>query len=415
MPDVTEQNGKQQRALFVTSVLPVRNGAGIFQRAYRNLELVSDRFSVDLLLLARVDDDSRAGDLPVRRILRLSSPFADPPAWVARIPGGSMIWRFTRQLLEVRTIGRQPGYQSVIETIGAERYHLAFFFRLKTLPVLRQITASGALHCEYTIVDFDDIESKSKLRSLKYSRAALGWQKWISIWLDAQTARHRESAGLRLANEVWVSSEQDRNELLARPNIHADVLALPNTIHLPNRLGSGAGNLNILFVGLLDYFPNADAMTFFTSQAWPAVRAHFGPAVTLTIAGQAPPAAIRALDGQQGIRVTGWVDDLQPLYEAAGLVVVPIRFGGGTRIKILEAMAYGRLVVSTTVGCEGLDAGPGTELVVADSGGEIAAACIEYLANPGRRVPIEDAARRFVETRYGFDLALNLFRARRGN
>jgi glycosyltransferase involved in cell wall biosynthesis len=157
----------------------------------------------------------------------------------------------------------------------------------------------------------------------------------------------------------------------------------------------------LLFLGVLGYPPNSDGILWFIEEIWPSIRSA-SPAVRLRVAGHAPGPALMAANSLPGVRVEGRVEDVVPLYEEAGIVIVPLRAGGGTRLKILEAMALGRLVVSTTLGCEGLDVQPEEDLLIADSPAEFAAQVLRALGDPALRQRIAANARRQVESRYSW-------------
>ena len=123
---------------------------------------------------------------------------------------------------------------------------------------------------------------------------------------------------------------------------------------------------DIVFTGSMDWMPNEDAIRWFTAEILPLVRERV-PDVTLTVVGRNPPASIRQLgETDPRVRVTGSVPDVRPYIERAAAFVVPIRVGGGTRLKIFEAMAMERTVISTTVGAEGLPVRDGVDSIIAD-------------------------------------------------
>jgi glycosyltransferase involved in cell wall biosynthesis len=140
-------------------------------------------------------------------------------------------------------------------------------------------------------------------------------------------------------------------------------------------------------------------MLYFVRDILPVIRAQ-EPAVTLSIIGRSPTPAVRRLAEQAGIEVTGRVDDVRPHVAAGAVYVVPLRIGGGTRLKIFEAMAMGKAVVSTTIGAEGLPVTPGADIVIADQPDAFAGAVVRLLREPGERRRIESAARRLVVQRY---------------
>src|SRR5207237_3262310 len=131
----------------------------------------------------------------------------------------------------------------------------------------------------------------------------------------------------------------------------------------------------LVFTGSMDWLPNEDAMVHFCRETLPLIRAQ-EPAVKLSIVGRAPTAAVRKLTEGSVIEVTGRVDDVRPYLQQAAVYVVPLRIGGGTRLKIFEAMAMGRAVVSTTVGAEGLAVTDGQHLLLADGPANFARAVV---------------------------------------
>jgi glycosyltransferase involved in cell wall biosynthesis len=151
----------------------------------------------------------------------------------------------------------------------------------------------------------------------------------------------------------------------------------------------------------MDWHPNEDAVIYFVATILPRIRAEVRD-VTFSIVGRNPSARVRALTQHQGVEVTGTVDDVRPHIAAGAVYVVPLRAGSGTRLKIFEALAMARPVVSTTVGAEGLALEAGRQFVPADDPGEFADAVVALLRDPGRRLALGDAGRTLVETHYSW-------------
>ena len=160
---------------------------------------------------------------------------------------------------------------------------------------------------------------------------------------------------------------------------------------------------SLVFTGSMDWLPNQDAMTFFVNDVMPLL-ARTRPKVTLTIVGRKPSKDLSALARQNpAVRVTGRVDDVRPYMAKAAVYIVPIRIGGGTRLKIFEAMAMERPIVSTAVGAEGLPIENGRNMLLADSAEEFAGAIVSLLSNPDKARAIAAYAARQVRERYGWD------------
>jgi glycosyltransferase involved in cell wall biosynthesis len=166
----------------------------------------------------------------------------------------------------------------------------------------------------------------------------------------------------------------------------------------------------VAFVGSMDWMPNQDGVTWFVSKVWPKVMAAH-PRATFEIVGRNPPAAIRALATAPGVIVAGGVPDVRPHLAAAAVVVVPLLVGGGTRLKIYEAMATARPVVSTRIGAEGLPLVPGEHYLAADEPDAFADAVIQLLGDADRRRALGTAADRFVRERYGSEPVARQFDA----
>ena len=165
----------------------------------------------------------------------------------------------------------------------------------------------------------------------------------------------------------------------------------------------GRSRAGLVFVGSMDWLPNIDAMRFFCEQILPLIRRQ-SPGCTLSIVGREPSREIRALAERDSlIRVTGTVADVRPHLWNSALAVVPLRIGGGTRLKIYEAMAARVPVISTTIGAEGLDIHPPTDSRIADAPADFAAQCVELLADPTAREQQADAAWNLVATSFGWD------------
>jgi glycosyltransferase involved in cell wall biosynthesis len=164
----------------------------------------------------------------------------------------------------------------------------------------------------------------------------------------------------------------------------------------------------VLFLGSMDWLPNQDGVEYFVREVWPLIR-RARPGATFQVVGRNPPPPIRALGDVVGVEVVGTVPDVRPYLAEAAAVVVSLRIGGGTRLKIFEAMAAGKAVVSSTVGCEGLPVIPGRHLLVEDDPGAFAAAVTRLLASPNERAELENAARRLVAEQYGSEQVARQF------
>ena len=164
----------------------------------------------------------------------------------------------------------------------------------------------------------------------------------------------------------------------------------------------------LVFSGSMDWHPNEDAVCYFVDTILPRIRAE-APAASFTIVGRNPGARVRELAAQPGVIVTGTIDDVRPSIGEASVYVVPLRAGSGTRIKIFEALAMGKAVVSTTVGAEGLALESGRHFLAADTPHDFATAVIRLLRDPARRQALGDEGRALVEANYSWAMVARQF------
>lgn len=186
------------------------------------------------------------------------------------------------------------------------------------------------------------------------------------------------------------------------PNVNAVVV--PNGVDCEffNSAGAQPCPNSLAFVGTMNWYPNVDAMQFFLREVWPALKQQL-PALTLDIAGSNPPSSIVQLGNSlAGVTVHGYLPDIRPMVDSAAVFVCPIRDGGGTKLKILDAFAMRKCVVAHPVACEGIDVTPGRDVIFASTAQEFIAALLALLDDPARREAVGTAARALVEKQYSF-------------
>jgi glycosyltransferase involved in cell wall biosynthesis len=213
--------------------------------------------------------------------------------------------------------------------------------------------------------------------------------------------RRYASRLLRYYRACTVASDRERQLLSSTAPSFKAIEVVPNCINLADYgdVRETPQPHKLIFTGSFRYFANHDAMTWFLQEVYPRIQAR-APDVWVTITGDNAGLPLPPADN---VALTGFVDDVRPLIASAWVSLVPIRVGGGTRLKILEAMALGTPVVATSKGAEGLDAKHGEHLLIADSPEAFAEAVIRLLQEPGLRRRLADRAYQLVQQRY--DLA----------
>jgi polysaccharide biosynthesis protein PslH len=199
--------------------------------------------------------------------------------------------------------------------------------------------------------------------------------------LQASMTRRSEVAFTRRFDVVCVTSERDRR-LLQDAVPEARISVVPNGVDLnAHRVHGGPREPGtILFTGLMSYYANQHGVMHFVRDVFPRVCAR-APNARLLIVGAAPALSVQRLASDR-ITVTGYVDDVRPFFQRAEAYVIPLHIGGGTRVKALQAMAMGLPIVSTSVGCEGLEVEHGREVLLADDSADFADALVRVLQDP---------------------------------
>ncbi|MBN1317283.1 MAG: glycosyltransferase [Anaerolineales bacterium] len=248
-----------------------------------------------------------------------------------------------------------------------------------------------------TVLDFHNIGF------LQYRRMAnleLGWREKAGFRIKSLLMNNWEGRYAQRFHHCLATSEIDAALLKTRaPNLNVTVI--PNGVDTGTiqQLDESPESLTLLIIGTIGYPPNRDSAFYFFRDIFPLIERQI-PEVKLLIAGHSPPKKVEELGRHENIEVPGSISDVLPLYQKSLITVVPLRGGSGTRLKIIESMAMGRPVVSTTIGCEGLDVVDGKHLLIADSPLDFANAVIQLLQNRDLRARIIANARRLVETHY---------------
>ena len=384
---MSKLSGGSEWALLVAPEPPYPINGGGAMRTASLLHFLASRFRLHLVTFALGEGPDPEDPLPPNTVERLDwihlpHHHKNTAARMARNAG-----RLMRGVLPLtdRFCG-PPSLQQAARAVAGRRYALAVlehFWCAAYLDLLRSQTDCVA-------IDMVDIESALHARCAHTEP----WPARLGHMAFARMARRAEREWLPKFDLVLATSEPDRQKILdLAPG--ANVTIYPNAI--PLRF---AGEIEeehcVAFSGNLEYQPNVGAVRFFRRQVWPELRSR-DPKLRWRLIGRNEWAVRELIAGDARIEATGTVED--PLRELARakVVVVPVLAGSGTRVKILEAWAAGRAVVSTRLGAEGLPAVDGENVILADSPSEMAAAILTLLQNGELRHRLGEAGRRAIE------------------
>lgn len=378
--------------LLITYGLPLPMYGGSGARDFNTLQCLAREHTVILFCHAWAPDYERhfaqlrnycetVEAVPVRR-----SPWRKSAAIARGLRAGRPLALFPYYFEEMAAKIRRLFATREIGLVQIEQSFLAPY--IDVLPSPRQC---------HTVLSFHNIAS-NQYRSMM--RMDFGpFQKALYYGKALSMSRWEAGYAARFDRCIVVSSRE--RDLLRLVNPELPVSVVPNGVDarcfrpLPE---PPAGN-TVIFVGNMAYAPNVDAARYFCYSILPLLR-KMVPEVKLLIAGFQPPGDVLKLGDLPGVQITGTVPDLIPYYRRSSVAVAPLRAGGGTRVKILEAMAVGRPVVSTSVGCEGLEVTDGEHIRIADTPQAFANGVSDVLRNRSLAVRLSENARRLVESSY---------------
>jgi polysaccharide biosynthesis protein PslH len=225
---------------------------------------------------------------------------------------------------------------------------------------------------------------------------AISWWEWRRM--EAAERRY-----LKLADRVLAVSDTDRDAFAHFVNSRK-VTVIPTGVDVnyfqPTSTQETPGSL--VFIGSMDWLPNEDAILYFVDAMFPLIKQRC-PNAFLEVVGRSPSSKLQALaEREKSVRLTGWVEDIRPFVARGSVCIVPLRVGGGTRLKIFEAMAMSKAVVSTSVGAEGLPVRSGENILLADTPNDFADSVISLLRDQEERKRLGASARTLVEEKYSW-------------
>ncbi len=380
------------RLLFISPVLPSPDGPGFAMRPYYQIVSLSRIYSIYLLVAGEITER------PTRSTNNIEQ-YCDNIDCICRYHYSGWkfsLWHRYRSFIDKIKLfikGDDLGFvvdlgdskylrhNKTLAMIANMKFDRVHVFRLYLNPIA-EILRNLGLDSFYSI-DIDDIESETR-------RSISGLHSQNKEFIQASRLNNEstiffniETKSIPGYDQIFTCSRHDRDILQSRFSGKV-ITALPNVVPIPKRARNHRVNkvFTMLFVGTIGYYPNTDALLFFADKIVPILREESRQQWHLRVVGTLPKnKCTKQLENFSEIKFSGGVKDLRPEYDAADIVVVPIRGGGGTRIKILEAFAHGVPVVSTSKGAEGLEVENRVHLFVEDDARLFAEACIRLMTD----------------------------------
>jgi len=384
------------RLLVVSLSLPFPPTDGGKIRVLNLLRQAAGSFDITLVALeTEVTDREAVADLSsdsLRVVLVPQNP--------VRVP--SLTARSVLRAMTARTPLTAAKYDlpelraAVVSELAGSTYdvvHLEMIHCAHLLPLVRQMSRAAV------VLSTQNVDSDVWRRAADHQPTA--WRRWAFRW-QANVFRAAEERIGSAVNGISVASSRDA-ELFGKLVASTPIETIDNGVDLDGYTPDSSQEeaATCIYTGSYDWLPNADAVAYFCQAVWSRIRTGLPESRFLAV-GKEPTDAMRAFDGIDGIEIVGRVPEIHPYLRRGTVYVVPLRIGGGSRLKILEAMGMGKAIVSTSIGCEGLDVVPGRDLVVADSPYEFAEQVIRLIRDHDARRALGIAARARVEQRYGW-------------
>lgn len=281
--------------------------------------------------------------------------------------------------------------------------------RVDAVYAFRHVLAPAAMTCRerfqarVALLDLDDDEGQMDEFLIGFRRAHGDLARAAELQAQAQRRRIMRAMLIPRFDRVYLANPRDVEAMRAQhPAARIDLL--PNVVPVARtRPGITPDPSRMLFLGTLSYLPNEDGVGWFIRDVLPIIR-QSDARLWLRVAGVGVPERLGPLLGSAGVDFVGPVPDVAPEYAAAGMLVVPLRAGSGTRIKILEAFRHGTPVVSTTIGAAGLSVVSGEHLLLADSPDQLAACCLRLAGDETVRRELSARASAWVDAHHSIDV-----------
>lgn len=393
--------------LLISPVMPAESGNGLAMRAGVFLEALATDHDVTLVVIP-VSGPAEADAIPAW-VARLARRVVVVPAddrgdthhgLISRVRDPDERARaalaYPRPLLT--RFASPRAIAAVAARIGDVSVDVVHVFRVYMAPFAAPFLAprpDGARALGVLDLDDDEPTTRRRLAEVLARRGRHGEAAFEAAEAD-KYARHAQ-AWLPRFDRVIVCAERDR---LGMPEPLRDrVAVVPNAVREPACTGRAERDA-LLLVASFGYAPNEDAARFLGEEVWPRVAAARSPLARLSLVGSHPGPAVVALGRRPDIAVTGAVPSVEPYYARAVVAASPVRAGGGTRIKAIEAFAHGVPLVATSIGVEGLDVEPGRHALVADTVEDFAAACLRIARDRDLATRLRDHARALYRERF---------------
>lgn len=381
--------------IFITSTIPYINGSGLEQRCCRNIVSLQKFANVSLIIIGEHNNTKAIRlhlinfHLKNVHFLKENIKKQDDSSFI-----GMTLIKVISSLFNNKVQFNKASLDEVLSLLHATEQFDVFVFRLQNFNVYEGIFKHFQ-HKHRLFLDWDDIESITLKRVTSTNKNVVGkevyWANQLLIW----KLKKLEQKTVDKSHSIFVCSKADANSMgeLYRTQ---KFFSIPNSCDFQKKQNKpiieNQNDVDVIFVGSMYYPPNEHGALWFCNEVLPIINAATDLKINVWIIGYKPSEKVRQLAHISNVTVTGSVDSVAEYYHKGSFAIAPIHFGGGTRIKILEAASYNLATVTTTIGVEGIEYNHMKEVLIADTPQSFAKCCIQLAEDYKLRSSLSDAA-----------------------
>jgi glycosyltransferase involved in cell wall biosynthesis len=392
------------KILILTPQLPYPSHQGTSLRNFHIIRGLAERH--EITLLSFLENNQTDDPAAIEPLLALCAVHTVP---VPARSTAQRLWQLvsTRRPDMAHRLYSESFAAELRRLLAANRFDIV---QVEGIELARYMGIIRAISPASKIV-FDDHNAEAELQRRNFLTDLGNPRRWPAAaysWVQVGRLRRFERWAMGMADGVTAVSQTDKltlEKLLDGTRMNTDkhglITVIPNCIDVGEYvdladLGKSARSIafDLVFIGKMDYRPNVDAVLWFVDEVWPGIVVE-RPSTQLAIVGQKPHPRLERLRDVPGITLTGWVESVTPYLLETAVFIAPFRIGSGTRLKLIEAMAAAKAIVSTPIGAEGFAVENGRELVLAETAGEMGTAVLHLLNHPEERERLGQNARQF--------------------
>lgn len=379
------------KLLFIGPVWPAETGNGLAMRAGSLVRALHEKYAISLLVLASNDFNKDLMDTEIQNLCDACQSFLIPKSEPKR---GRVMKKIFGPLPEMWDGATKPFLKRINAQYDTQNFDVVFVFRFYLFPYVRKFLKNATK----AVLDLDELDSQAffRMADIYQRNGRLPKSNWLTRQAKAILVQERKH--LASFHSISVSSEKEKSTLTQLIGNHS-IVVVPNIAVQKDslKLEEAKEVFRFLFIGSFAHYPNVDAVMYFCSEILPQIERRTNRRLAIDILGRSSLILKDFLSNYPTVSLHGQVDDLSQYYKHCHAVIVPLRAAGGTRIKILEAFQYGRPVVSTVIGVEGLTCEHNQELLIAEDESEFIECCLRLIDEPELREKLASAGKEYVE------------------